>query len=483
MLLIKTEGVTGMDQQTAQRLEQWIDQNFDRIVEDIKRLVRIPSVSTYDEEGTPFGAGCKRALDEALAMAAEYGFTTDRCGDLFGSAAMRPGVPAGEEIAFWGHLDVVPPGDDWQYTQPYDPIEKGGYLIGRGADDNKGPAVGVMHLLRAFRELGIPTHHGLRLFFGCDEEHGMADVQHYAANFPPQKLTIIADCGFPVCYGEKGILEANIVSREAVKSLSALKAGMATNIVPDKAYLCLKGAAANPQNTQWAELSVHDGETCICGKGLSRHSAFPDGGVNAIHQAMIAALDTGLLTGYDLQVVDFLKRVNDDCWGTNVGADGEDEISGKTTCVGTMAHLTPEGRAVLHLNIRYCIRTDADKLMANMRRICEENGCELEILRDSAPNYFPRENPVVDALTGVFNEMTGQDRKPYVMGGGTYARKLKNALAFGPGGLEKEPTDLFAPGHGGAHQPDEGLHLASYKRALLILGMGILEADRVMAEQ
>lgn len=469
-----------MDQQIVNRLETWIDQHFDEIVSDIKRLVRIPSVATYDEEGTPFGQGCKNALDEALTMAAEYGFTTDRCGDMFGSATLRPGKSAGDEIAFWGHLDVVPPGDDWQHTQPYEPIEKCGYLIGRGADDNKGPTVGVMHILRAFKELDIPTHHGLRQFYGCDEEHGMADVQHYAANFPPQKLTIIADSGFPVCYGEKGILEANIVSRQPVAALSALQAGMASNIVPDKATLCLKGEAP-AENTEWADVTVCDGETCIAGRGLSRHSAFPDGGVNAIHQAMIAALNTGLLTGYDRQVVDFLKRVNDDCWGTNVGAAGEDDISGKTTCVGTMASLKEDGRAVLHLNIRYCIRTESEALIASMRRICEENGCELEIIRDSAPNYFPRENPVVDALTGVFNEMTGQDRKPYVMGGGTYARKLQNALAFGPGGLEKEPTDLFQPGHGGAHQPDEGLHLASYKRALLILAMGILEADRVIA--
>ena len=44
-----------MDQQIVNRLETWIDQHFDEIVSDIKRLVRIPSVATYDEEGTPFG--------------------------------------------------------------------------------------------------------------------------------------------------------------------------------------------------------------------------------------------------------------------------------------------------------------------------------------------------------------------------------------------------------------------------------------------
>ena len=62
----------------------------------------------------------------------------------------------------------------------------------------------------------------------------------------------------------------------------------------------------------------------------------------------------------------------------------------------------------------------------------------------------------------------------------TYALKLQNALGFGLGGLPREETTLFAPGHGGAHQPDEGLHLANFKRALLIFAMGVLEADRVL---
>lgn len=160
--------------------------------------------------------------------------------------------------------------------------------------------------------------------------------------------------------------------------------------------------------------------------------------------------------------------------------NGSDEVSGKTTCVGTMAWIQEDGKAVLHLNIRYCISADSDQLIANLQAACEANGCVLSLARDSKPNYFPRENPVVDALTNVYRELTGKEREPYVMGGGTYARKLQNALGFGMGGLDREPTDLFAVSHGGAHQPDEGLHLANLKKAMLIFGMGILEADRVL---
>lgn len=469
-----------MDKEVCRRLEQWIDAHFDEMVEDIKHLVRIPSVATYEEEGYLYGEGCKRALDEALAMGRRYGFETANFEDHCGSMTLRPGVSPAEEISFWGHLDVVPPGDDWKLTTPFEPIEREGYLIARGADDNKGPTMAVMYLLRAFEELHIPTRHGLRLFVGCDEEHGMWDAQYYAANYPGQKLTMIADCGFPACYGEKGKIMANIVSKHPMETVTRLKAGLSSNMVPNLATLALKGAHPAAVTSDWAVLTSENGETCIQGKGTSQHSAFPGNAVNAIHQAMDAALQTGLLSEKDTQVIRFLKRVNDDYAGTALGINGCDEMSGNTTCVGSMAWLQEDGCAVLHLNIRYCLSANSEQLIANIRAACEANGCVLADVADSKPNYFPRENPVVDALTNVYREMTGQDRAPYVMGGGTYARKLPNALGFGMGGLDRAPTALFAPGHGGAHQPDEGLHLANLKKAMLIFGMGILEADRVL---
>ena len=278
---------------------------------------------------------------------------------------------------------------------------------------------------------------------------------------------------------KKGIITANLVTRDRVDAILAAKAGMASNIVPAEAVMALRGEAAGEYG-EWVTAEAAEGRTVLHAAGLSRHSAFPEGGVNAIHEAMRAALASGLLRGYDRQAVAFFTHVNDDCYGTALGIAGEDDISGRTTCVGTMTSLRGDGRLALHVNIRYHIRADENALLESMRTACEQNGCVLEAVQASRGNYFPRENPVVDALTGVFREMTGSGAEPYVMGGGTYARKLPNALGFGLGGLPREETALFAPGHGGAHQPDEGLHLASFKRALLIFAMGILEADRVL---
>lgn len=44
---------------------------------------------------------------------------------------------AGPHLAFAGHLDVVPPGEGWA-SDPFEPVERGGLLHGRGAVDMKG---------------------------------------------------------------------------------------------------------------------------------------------------------------------------------------------------------------------------------------------------------------------------------------------------------------------------------------------------------
>ena len=60
-----------------QQIDEWMDAHRDEMIEDIKRLARIPSVSDLTEEVKPFGKECRRAMDEALSLAREHGFVTE----------------------------------------------------------------------------------------------------------------------------------------------------------------------------------------------------------------------------------------------------------------------------------------------------------------------------------------------------------------------------------------------------------------------
>ena len=108
------------------------------------------------------------------------------------------------------------------------------------------------------------------------------------------------------------------------------------------------------------------------------------------------------------------------------------------------------------------------------------HGAQLEVVMDSEPFYFPKEHPAVSTLTEIFNEESGCNLAPYVNGGGTYARKIPNAISFGPG-FPKKPGeyDFLPEGHGGAHGPDELLDLKKMCQSFKIYVNAILAVDKM----
>lgn len=137
----------------------------------------------------------------------------------------------------------------------------------------------------------------------------------------------------------------------------------------------------------------------------------------------------------------------------------------------------------LHLNIRYAITADQNEMFRKLFRAGKENGLIWELQRNSKPNYFPKEHPAVERLTKLYNEITGSPAESFVMGGGTYARKLPKAFAYGIGAMKESETDqqirkkLFPPGHGGAHEPDEGININLLTEAMRIYAMAVVELN------
>lgn len=502
-----------MDRQLYEKISRWFDLHRDQMTGDIIRLVRIPSVSCpQDSAEAPFGKGCRDCLEEMLALGREHGFHTENYGNRVGSIGVKD-KDWDNMIGFWNHLDVVPAGNQWA-GDPFEPVLKDYFLIGRGAQDNKGPAVGILYMMKCLRELQVPLKHQLCLFVGCDEERGMEDVEYYTGHYPTPRLSMIADSGFPVCYGEKGIMEGCFYSRQAVsESVLELAGGNASNMIPDTAHVVLKASdqlvqalsdtgilqgtapeclehtdqmqrdkatAANGETNSHERIKAEwqDGAIRISAMGKSKHSAFPEGSVNAVHELLRFLSRLAPLPEQDRELFGRLAYLSEEYYGEHAGISGSDEISGRTTCAATVLQLQ-EGQAALHFNIRYIITADRDMLPARLSQAAEQNGLVWRTERDSAPNYFPREHPAVQLLTDLYNEITGSSAESFVMGGGTYARKLPNAFAYGVGGMKESEEDerikkqLFLPGHGGAHEPDEGLNLRLLTEAMKIYAMAV----------
>jgi acetylornithine deacetylase len=129
------------------------------LVEDLRALVRIPSITGNEE----------LVAAEAAARAAAAGLTVEILrpdpaairadpawpGEETSRTALpivvgRLGPPGGRRVVLSGHLDVVPPGDlaTWT-TDPWAAEIRDGRLYGRGACDMKGGVASILGAVRA----------------------------------------------------------------------------------------------------------------------------------------------------------------------------------------------------------------------------------------------------------------------------------------------------------------------------------------------
>ena len=467
-----------MTKEQLKLAEEWMAAHEEEYLEDLRKLVEIRSVADEEAPDSPFGEGCLKALKTMLSIGEKYGYTPVNYGDRVGSLERKG--KGDKVIGVWGHLDVVPEGDDWVH-EPYKLTREGDVLFGRGVSDNKGPAVAGLYALRILDMLGIELDATVRLYLGTDEEKGMADVMWFRENYPCPDMSLIPDSSFPVCYAEKGILEGKLIAPYALSDkFLAIGGGLVNNMVPDKAFVELKedGVTLEKIKDIGDRFTVErrPGVIRITANGVAMHSANPYHGVNAIRLLSDMLLKTGVAEGKDAEILDFINRVNDDCDGTTLGIVCEDEISGHLTAVGSVLGLV-DGKPALTFNIRYPATLKGEPLVEKIRNTAEANNFTLALKRDSKPAYVPKDTPVVKALTDLYNELTGSQAKPYTMAGGTYARKLPNAMAYGPSGMP-EPEGL--PEKGGAHQHDEGKYLPHLMKAAVIYAAALEKASALI---
>lgn len=457
--------------------ELWLETQIGNMVEDICRLVAIPSISRPGEsEEMPFGKSCSDAVACALEIGARMGFQPMNHKNICGTLLWRG--RRNQEIGFFGHGDVVPAGSGWTY-EPFQPVVKDGMLIGRGASDNKGSFMAALYALWYLKESGYEPEYSYRFFIGTNEEKGMEDIQYYTKHYEEPVFSIVPDVMFPVCNGEKGVLELDAEQAVESRVLLSFSSGIMSNAVPADAFATLRAdedMIARLQE-QGCEMEFKEpGVVRVHVNGIAAHAAFPEGSESAEVKLAQILLNSEVLDENARKLMEGIVSLFGDYYGAGIHVPFSDEISGKLTHVGGIAAYE-NGVFRQNINIRYHITADYEAMMDAIERALAERGFELCKVRNSAPCYLDAKSEKVQKLTEICSRYLGTEMKPYVMGGGTYARKLKKAVGFGPGipGRAKR----FGPEKGGAHQPDEYMEIEDLKLAFLIYVDAILELDRM----
>jgi acetylornithine deacetylase/succinyl-diaminopimelate desuccinylase-like protein len=157
---------------TENELRKAVERELPRARADLERLVRIPGIAFAGFDQTHLDRSAEAVADLLRECGLDVGVVSK--GGAPAVIGRKPAPPGAPTVLLYAHHDVQPTGDlaRWE-TEPFEPVERGGRLYGRGASDDK---AGLMAHVAALRALGDALPVGVVVFVEGEEEFGSASL-------------------------------------------------------------------------------------------------------------------------------------------------------------------------------------------------------------------------------------------------------------------------------------------------------------------
>jgi acetylornithine deacetylase/succinyl-diaminopimelate desuccinylase-like protein len=211
-----------------------------RFLEELKSLLRIPSISTLPEHAGDVRFAAESLAKELERIGLEHVRLIETAGHplVYGDWLHAAGKPT---CLAYGHYDVQPPDplDEW-HTPPFEPTERNGNLYARGAVDDKGQM--FMHVKALESMLQAPGGSlplNVRVLLEGEEEVGGEGIAQFVREHPDQleaDFALVSDTemfapGLPtLCVGLRGMIYTEL---EAVGARSDLHSGIYGGAAPN----------------------------------------------------------------------------------------------------------------------------------------------------------------------------------------------------------------------------------------------------------
>ena len=211
-----------------------------RFLEELKALLRIPSISTLPEHAGDVRLAAESLASEMQRIGLEHVQVIETAGHplVYGDWLHAAGKPT---CLAYGHYDVQPPDplDEW-LTPPFEPTERDGNLYARGAVDDKGQMYMHLKAVEALMQAGggtLPIN--VRLLLEGEEEVGGEGIAQFVREHPEQlqaDFALVSDtemfaAGLPtLCVGLRGMIYTEL---EAVGARTDLHSGMYGGAAPN----------------------------------------------------------------------------------------------------------------------------------------------------------------------------------------------------------------------------------------------------------
>lgn len=397
---------------------------------------------------------------------------------------------ARESFGLMSHSDVQPVDPSEWSRDPWSGEIVDGKIWGRGSVDDKGPIVAIMYGMRAMLDSGLPLKRKVILLIGTDEESANQDVATYLEKNPAPDQTIVVDSNYPVVCAEKGWCGFWLhVPRGSGNPgatgflVTGLQAGFSPSIVPEKASARLVTMGMDPVSSRDlvekkiveftkrrknARLQVGlAGDTLyLNASGKSVHASLPDRGHNALMDLLVfLTKDLDVLPNeYGLMARFAATYIGFELNGKSLGIAHKDPFMGEVTVAANMFTAT-DSSVMFMFNYRIPKGIAKEKTVnaieSRMREFSKTHGFRFSDTRYiSDPHYVDPNSEFVQRLLQIYNTVTAEKRQPEAIGGGTYARRLPNAVVFGPA----LPDEDYL-----GHQPDEHFLISTLLKNVEIL--------------
>jgi acetylornithine deacetylase/succinyl-diaminopimelate desuccinylase family protein len=220
-----------------ERLDAWIDANFDAQVRFLQELVRVPT-------DTPPGNNAPHA-NRTAQLLRDFGFDAEKHPvpeaevraqgmQSITNLIVRRRYGSGRTIALNAHGDVVPPGEGWTHD-PYGGEIEDGKLYGRAAAVSKSDFATFTFAVRALESLQARLQGAVELHFTYDEEFGgeLGPGWLLRQGLTKPDLLIAAGFSYEVITAHNGCLQMEVT----------VHGRMAHAAVPQTGVDALQGAA------------------------------------------------------------------------------------------------------------------------------------------------------------------------------------------------------------------------------------------------
>lgn len=242
---------------TQAAVQQHITDHVDRYVDDLKDLLRIPSVSAVPAHQDDMRRGAEFIRDQLAAAGLDAEIVpTDGYPIVVGEWTKASGKPT---AVVYGHYDVQPPDplDEW-VTPPFEPDVRDGHVYARGATDDKGQMLTHIKSVQSWMAVhgGLPMN--VKFVIEGEEEVGSDNLETFLAENRDRlkcDVAVISDTSqyapsIPaITYGLRGILVCEFTVQGPSQDLHSGMFG---------------GSIANPANAISKMIAaLHDEQQCV----------------------------------------------------------------------------------------------------------------------------------------------------------------------------------------------------------------------------